>query len=64
MAHFKCDLDKKVCNFEIELGDSYDFFKITIIEDKVEKFSLINKSEAELLVVALNQFIEKKRKKL
>lgn len=59
MAHFKFDMDEKKCHYEIINGDKFDFFKISLKEDEKEMYGLINESEAELLVVALTQYLKK-----
>lgn len=60
MAHFKFDMDERKCLYEIDNGDKFDFFKITLKEDKKEIYGLVNVYEAKLLIEALNQYIEKK----
>jgi hypothetical protein len=62
MAKFTFNADEKKTNYELQLGDKFDFFKIFIIEEKKEMSCFINVSEAELLVVALKQFIDVKKK--
>ena len=62
MAVFKINEDKKTITYEKTMGDKPDYFKVEVTEHEKTIHGLINEDEAEILVVALNQFISRKRK--
>ena len=62
MALFRIDEDKKTIAYEKTMADKPDYFKIEVTEREKTIHGLINEDEAEILVVALNQFISRKRK--
>jgi hypothetical protein len=66
MSKFTCSHTYKnqesFCRYELKMGEQYSFFKIVVQHDGKEVEGLISPEEAELLVVALNHFINNKKK--